>query len=125
MPPVTVTNLNDSGDGSLRKALENAISGGTITFGVSGTIRLKSNLPIIKVPLTIEGFNIIIDCNNHKGLIIGKDAFGSVIEGLTIKYSCEDGILVLAEFTSKGYQNLPDISKCIIRIALMYPHGLW
>ncbi|MBU3024421.1 hypothetical protein [Zobellia galactanivorans] len=43
---VEVTNLNDSGPGSLRYALEEIRETRTIVFKVGGTINAKSNLPI-------------------------------------------------------------------------------
>ncbi|MHC4587656.1 MAG: hypothetical protein ACYS3N_24290 [Planctomycetota bacterium] len=51
---IFVTNLNDSGPGSLRAAIE---SDGprTVIFRVSGTIALKSNLAVKKPYITIAG----------------------------------------------------------------------
>ena len=53
---IEVTNNNDSGDGSLRKAIEESSTGDTITFAddVTGAILLESQLVIDK-DLTIEG----------------------------------------------------------------------
>jgi streptogramin lyase len=54
--PSTVTNLNDSGPGSLRDAISNTPAGGTVDFqpGLSGTITLASQLTI-ENSITIAG----------------------------------------------------------------------
>ncbi len=54
----TVSNLNNSGAGSLRQAITDAnahVGTDTITFTVSGTITLASSLPNITDSLTING----------------------------------------------------------------------
>jgi hypothetical protein len=54
-PAATVTTLNDSGAGSLRAAIANAVSGETIQFAVTGTVMLTSGELVVSVPLTIAG----------------------------------------------------------------------
>jgi len=49
-----VTNLNDSGPGSLRAALT-ASGARTVVFGVSGTILLKSRIDVVNPYLTVAG----------------------------------------------------------------------
>ncbi len=52
---ITVTNTNDSGSGSLRQALVDAIDGDTITFAVTGTIGLTSGELLVDKSITISG----------------------------------------------------------------------
>ena len=51
----TVTNVEDSGPGSLREGIRSANGPRTIVFGVSGLIRLKSKLIVDSDYLTIAG----------------------------------------------------------------------
>ena|GEM_PF-780406 len=62
----TVTNLNDSGPGSLRDTIASAPTGATIDFSVAGTIILSSTLSITR-DLAISGpgaSNLAISGNN-------------------------------------------------------------
>jgi hypothetical protein len=52
---LVVTNLNDSGPGSLRQAIFDVAAGSTITFDVRGTIRLTSGPLVIGKDVHIEG----------------------------------------------------------------------
>lgn len=51
----TVTNLNDSGAGSLRETIAASAAGDTIQFGVTGTITLTSDQLTVSKNLTITG----------------------------------------------------------------------
>src|SRR6516165_6146523 len=55
--PSTVLNLDDAGFGSLRQAIIDTPSGGTVDFepGLSGTITLMTGEPLIDKDLTTAG----------------------------------------------------------------------
>jgi len=90
-PTETVTNLNDSGAGSLRQALADVDAGGTVTFdsSLSGTIDLQTALEADKsFTLTGPGARqVTIDANNRDNiLVIGSNTPGDYlveVEGLT------------------------------------------
>lgn len=52
---LTVTNLADSGPGTLRQALADAASGDTIDFAIEGTIKLDTGPVVIDRSLTLVG----------------------------------------------------------------------
>ncbi|MFN8348765.1 MAG: choice-of-anchor Q domain-containing protein [Spirosomataceae bacterium] len=52
---LTVTNGNDSGAGSLRQAIQNAVAGDNIIFSGVSTVTLTSDQLVIDKDLTIEG----------------------------------------------------------------------
>ncbi len=108
----TVTNVNDSGAGSLRQAISDANAAGgadTINFNIVGagvhTISLSSALPSITGQVTIDGSSepgyagtplIRLDGASAgagvNGLTLLGGAAGSTIRGLTITRFSTDGI---------------------------------
>lgn len=108
MTTFLVTNLNDSGAGSLRAAVlaSNAAAGlapNVIQFAVSGTITLASDLPIVsgavKIDATTAPFHsdggppvVEVDFNGHAGLTFAIGAGGSSLLGLALGHAIGNGV---------------------------------
>ncbi|SPE54390.1 hypothetical protein SBV1_1860038 [Verrucomicrobia bacterium] len=84
---IVVTNLNDSGPGSLRQAIAAAAPGDTVSFGVTGTITLTSGELLVTNDLIILGpgaANLAISANTNSRVIeISSNASVTVLD-LTI-----------------------------------------
>jgi hypothetical protein len=106
---VVVSNLNDTGAGSLRAALASAAPDDTtqITFAVAGAITLASALPAITSTVVLDGTSapgyvaggapvVFIDFLGAAGLSLAKGADGSQVLGLAVGNAAGDGIAVAA-----------------------------
>jgi hypothetical protein len=84
----TVANLNDSGDGSLRHAIDVAAPGDAITFSVSGMITLTSGQLAIAKNLTVTGpgaSSLSISGNSSSGVFDVRNSATASVSGLTIR----------------------------------------
>ena len=145
---VYVTNLNDSGEGSLREAMTNDIGPRTIVFAVSGRIILKSRLVQAGNYVTIAGQTApgrgICISSSPVGLVgaesvyrflrvrLGSgetaDGFGMTGGQYSISDHCSVSWTIDESFSSRGGKNLT-LQKTLISEALNiaghknYPEG--
>jgi len=103
---MSVTNLNDSGLGSLRQAIIDAnanVGADTIEFDVAGVITLKSALPNITDEVDIDGTTapgyaaapeVQIDFNNKAGLKFSAGSGNSTLNSLSLVRSSGSGVTI-------------------------------
>ena len=82
---IKVTNLNDSGVGSLRYALEDVHTARTIVFEVSGTIQLKSQILVEDPFVTIAGQTAPGEGITLEGARIRFKAGEALVQGLKFR----------------------------------------
>ena len=103
---LTVSNINDSGSGSLRQAIQSAASGDTINLSVTGAITLTSGELLVSKNLSVFGpgaFSLAISGNtNSRVFEISPNATVN-ISGLTIRDGhAPDGVVAGAAGANGG-----------------------
>ncbi len=93
IPLPIVTNLNDSGPGSLRGMILSVPPGTTITFAVTGTITLTSGEILINKALTLQGPNArsLVISGNGASRIFSVAGVNVSMSGLTLSNSNASG----------------------------------
>ena len=120
-----VTNLNDSGDNSLRDAIkvanENILVKTHIIFRVNGIITLKKSLPNINSTVILDAISglkyinyplVEINCNLNNGIIMDVNSNDSEICGFSIYNSFKNGLSIYSNNIIVNnnfiYQNIRD-----------------
>jgi pectate lyase len=94
-PVYRVTNLHDSGPGSLRDAVSQGNR--TVIFDVGGEIFLSSEITVRSAFLTIDGFTAPtpgITLKNHGLIIRGSGGHDVIVRNMRIRNASQDGIWI-------------------------------
>src|SRR4051812_38065051 len=84
---ITVTNINDSGAGSLRQVVADAHDGDTVNFGITGTITLATGELLVNKSIGINGpgsVHLTVDGNHASRVFHVSGGVTATIAGLTI-----------------------------------------
>src|SRR6476659_2480177 len=117
---ITVTNTNDSGAGSLRQALVDAVDGDTINFNSSlngETITLTSGQLVVDKSVAINGpgaFNLAVNGNAADRVFYISEDLTVTISGLTIENGNVGGLGGYGGGIFNAHSTLT-VSNCTIR----------
>ncbi len=118
---VAVTNLNDSGTGSLRSAIaavnaEPSSTSTVITFSVNGTILLASALPAITADVRIDGTSapgyagagpvVEVNANGNAGLIFATGSNGSQLLAVAVDNAGGNGVTLNASSITLNFDSI-------------------
>ena len=102
----TVSSFDDAGAGTLRQALLDANAGDEIRFSGPGTIRLRSELAEIDVPVTIDATTVAGYAGTPLVTLDGRDA-GAYSDGLVLSAGSDGSTvrgLAIVNFSDEGLQ---------------------
>ena len=102
----TVTSFDDAGAGTLRQALLDANAGDEIRFSGPGTVRLRSELAEIGVPVTIDATTVAGYAGTPLVTLDGRDA-GAYSDGLVLSAGSDGSTvrgLAIVNFSDEGLQ---------------------
>lgn len=114
-----VSNLNDSGVGSLRQVIADAAVGDTITFGVTGTITLTSGALTIAKDLKVQGPgpNKLKISGNHASRVFVIQSGTVTLAGITITHGLADANSPILASLGGGVLSFASLTLCNVVVS--------